>query len=153
MSNSNPIPTLQNDSPTAAVRPEAESAVADLVVASGDEIKGGPSGSSTWGGSTRLNHNEPTAQDEETEPERPADLPPATDEEIKGSSGTGTFGGSTRLNHNEPTAQDEDVEPELPADLPPVADDEVKGGPSGSCTSGGSTRLNHNESVSFDDSM
>ena len=110
MSNSNPIPTLHSDSTTAAVRPEAESAVADLVVASGDEIKGGPSGSSTSGGSTRLNHNEPTAQDEDVEPELPADLPPVADDEVKGGpSGSCTSGGSTRLNHNESVSFDDSM--------------------------------------------
>lgn len=112
---------------------------------------------STFGGSTRLNHNETSLRDnsaEEATPKAPVDLPLQSDEQIKGgASGTGTSGGSTRLNHNETALEDDDAEeaaPKAPADLPVQLDEQIKGGPSGSSTSSGSTRLNHNETLRVD---
>ena len=103
----NPIPAV--DTVASDASPDTTPAVADLAVECTDRIKGGPLGGTT-GGSTRLNHNEAAAMDEEPEPKVPADLPAPSGDEVKGGpSGTSTTGGSTRLNHNETSALDDSI--------------------------------------------
>lgn len=96
----------------AAAETTVATAPADLPAQSDADIKGGPSGTTTMGGSTRLNHNESTREDDDAEvaaPALPADLPVQTDADIKGGpSGSSTWGGSTRLNHNESLRADLD---------------------------------------------
>lgn len=93
--------------PSASNTPEAVAPI-DLPTADVASVTGGGDGG-TYGGSLRLNHNEPTEADkDEANPVLPADLPVAeeTSGTACGGSGPSSYGGSTRLNHNEPIAAD-----------------------------------------------
>lgn len=146
----NAIPT-SSEAQQALDAPETAGPI-DLPTPNETAVTGGGD-AGAYGGSFRLNHNEPTNEDEDEsdEPEQPSptDLP-VVGEDVTGGGDGGTYGGSIRLNHNEPTVEDDEAAPPAPVDLPTQDDDQVKGGPLGLGGFGGSDRLNHNENLAAD---
>lgn len=79
-----------------------------------EQVKDGPTGGGGFGGSTYLNHNETTAEDEEVEPESLDDLAVDDDEQVKGGPST-SDSRIIKINHNETIGAD-DQEPDAMLD-------------------------------------
>jgi hypothetical protein len=109
------------------------------------EVKGEPTGSGTYTGSTLLNHNETTMEDEEAEAEALDDLTPQEDVNGGGNQGWGRW----EINHNETVAVEDGEDAEataLLADLPVVVDqaEQISGGPlTNNNTYSGTTTINN----------